>query len=365
MVQSVATGGGAKDGVSLAAEGGGYHAGKGRGVLGFIIKLLIGIGAIIVLVEFGFVDFGALAAASDRPGPLFGAFLLLLATVPLAAARWWMLLQGLELRLGLLWSLKATFVSLFCHTFLPGAYGGDVVRLAMAYRVTRGRINRLTFSVITDRLTGLIALIFLALITSLPGSYASEIRWISSLAVGAALAGLTVALFWGDRLASLAQRLPAPVGSAAAHILRELFAALRLYLAKPLLLAGAVTISLIQYTLVLGALVVIGEALGLRGLSVPGYVVAGVWSLVANAIPITPGGLGVGEAAFGQVAQTLAEPSASGEGFATVFLVMRILSIGVGMLGVIPLVMGNVKVSTGLASLRAAEGSDGVPARVE
>ena len=305
---------------------------------GFFIKLGVGITGLVALVFFGSIDFSVLARAGERPGLLVVAFLCLLVTIPISGVRWWLLLRGLNFQFTLAWSIITSFVSVFFNTFLPGAYGGDLIRLAMAFQVTRTGLNRLTFSVITDRLTGLMALLLLALalVPFLPAPLATRLEWVAAVTILAGIAGLILALSTGDMLARLAARLPSPVGTKLAHIITELTAALRIYVAQPGLMAAAVITSVLQWFFVLCALIALGDALQFHGLSWSGYAIAGVWSLVANALPITPGGIGVGEAAFAHVAALLSSTPAQAAGFGTVFLGMRVLTVLLGVIAILP-----------------------------
>jgi glycosyltransferase 2 family protein len=298
--------------------------------------------------------------AAHQPHLLALAFLCLLVTIPLAALRWWTLLKGLHVVASFRWTLNVTSISLFFHTFLPGAYGGDLVRLGMARRATGASINRLAFSVLVDRLSGLAALLLLGIIMvpSLPDAYASRLELVGAVALGAGIAGLALTLASGEWLADMISRLPAPVGPRLAHVVRELVVALRAYVARPAMLGGAFALSLVQYALVLAALMVLGRAMGIEGLTPSAYVVAGIWSLVANALPITPGGLGVGEATFAHVAQRFASPSALGEAFGTVFLAMRVLSVVIGVVGVLPFLFYRKDVQQGIASTATGKGSE-------
>jgi uncharacterized protein (TIRG00374 family) len=323
-------------------------------VWGFYIKLLVGVAGLAILVHFGAIDPSVLMQGMERPGLLAIATGCLLATVPLAAARWWMLLNGLSFRVGFGWSLKTTFISLFFHTFLPGAYGGDFVRVAIAYRVTRSGLNRVVFSVLTDRLTGLIALLLLsfAVVPFLPRVYAERVEIVAAVALVCGVIGLAVLLFAGDAFKAQLAHLPGAVGRTLAHICGEMLMALRAFLARPMVLVAAILLSVIQYAFVLAAMIVLGKAMHFDGLSLAGYVIAGTWSLVANAIPLTPGGLGIGEAAFGRLASLLA---AGGTGYGTVFLAMRVLSIGVGVLGVLPWLLSRSDLKSGITAVRRAE----------
>jgi uncharacterized protein (TIRG00374 family) len=327
---------------------------------GFFIKLVIGVVGLIILWKFGSIDLAVLARAADQPALLAAAFLCLLVTVPIAAFRWWLLLRGLQFKFGFSWTLSTTFISLFFHTFLPGAHGGDLVRLAMAYRATGEGLNRLTFSVITDRLSGLLALLLLGLGTLpvLPGNYANRLAWIAAVAMVALAAGIVIAVSTGDLFARLFAKLPAPVGPLLAHILRELLGALRAYLAQPVLLAAAIVISVVQYALALAALYVLGHAMRFEGLSWSGYVIAGAWSLVANSLPVTPGGIGVGEAAFAHVASILTVASSQDASFGTVFLAMRVLTLILGMIAIVPWLTHRTDLRRGLAEVKANEEAD-------
>ena len=259
---------------------------------GFFIKLAIGVAGLVLLVKYGSIDLGVLLKAADRPGLLALGFLCILATVPIAAWRWWLLMRGLQFALTLPWAVNVTFISLFFHTFLPGAYGGDLVRLALAYRASGESLSKLTFSVLVDRLSGLSALLVLGLLMlpALPPAYASRLEWIAGIGVAAGLTGLVVALKSGDWVASLLGRLPAPIGPTLSTIVSELVAAIRAYSTQPARLGAAIAISIVQYFLVLFALFLLGHAMGFEALPWSGYVIAGICAALANSLPITPGG---------------------------------------------------------------------------
>jgi uncharacterized protein (TIRG00374 family) len=332
------------------------------------IKILVAVAGLAVLLSFGLIDLGVLTRVAEHPQLLALAFLCLVATIPLAAVRWWILLKGLDIKVGLRWSLNVTLISLYFHTFLPGAYGGDLVRLGMAYRATNAGLNRLTFSVVTDRLTGLAALLLLGIvmIPALPDVYANRLEWVAGIALAVGVIAIPLALASGDWVVKQIRRLPAPVGEKLAHIASEVLAALRAYVSQPATLSVAFLLSLVQYFLVLGALIMLGWAMQIEALSPSVYIIAGIWSLVANALPITPGGLGVGEAAFAHIAGSLADPSLAGEAFGTVFLAMRVLSIIIGAVGVLPFLMYRNDVQQGIVPTKnCVAANDGCPSEAK
>jgi uncharacterized membrane protein YbhN (UPF0104 family) len=319
---------------------------------------MIGVAGVLVLVYFGSIDFGVLGRATRRPELLALAFVGLLLTVPIAACRWWMLLRGLQLPATMRWSLGTTFISLFFNTFLPGAYGGDLVRLALAYRAL-GKLNRLTISVIVDRLSGLAALLLLGLgmLPALPVAYANRLGWVAAGLVVAGVVGLCIALRWGDWLIRQLGRLPGRTGPILQHIAREVLAALAAYVARPGLLLATLALSLVQFVLVLLALIAVGWAMGFVELDWAGYMLAGIWSLVANALPVTPGGIGVGEAAFAHAASMLSHSASTGAAFGTVFLALRLVSIAVGMIGIVPWLTHRSELRDGIRTIKSGEGA--------
>jgi len=303
-----------------------------------ILRTAAGLLVLMLLVYWGRIDPKILGHALDRPALLALAAALLLSTVPLAAFRWWLLTTRLGFPMGFSWSLRTTFTSQFFNIFLPGAFGGDMVRVVLAYRAAQRGLSRLTFTIVVDRLSGVTALILLGLcvLPALPPRFHEPVYLLPWAAGSAALlAGAGVAALWGEHIASLLARLPAPVGARLAHGAREVLAALRAYADRWPTLVWALILSILQFILVLSCIAVLGTAMSFNALSTAGYVVAGAGSIVANALPLTPGGLGVGEAAFGQIA-TLLETSPSGASYANVFLAVRILSILIGVLGLLP-----------------------------
>lgn len=301
-----------------------------------IVRAALGLGVLGLLIYFGMLDLSVLGQALERPGLLAVAFILIFATIPIAALRWWVLLAALDYPMGFLWSLRTTFTSQFFSTFLPGAYGGDLVRITLAYRAARKGLSRITFTVLVDRLSGLFALLLtgLGILPLLPTQFREGIFAHLAIVSGALLFGAVAGIAFGAQIARALAYLPAPVGPKLAHMVREVLAAVRAYLDRPVALLIVLVLSIIQFAFILLALTVLGHSMHFDALSWSGYVVAGVWSIIANALPFTPGGLGIGETAFAKTAMLL-EVTPSGASYATVFLAMRVITLLVTVLGVL------------------------------
>jgi uncharacterized membrane protein YbhN (UPF0104 family) len=153
--------------------------------------------------------------------------------------------------------------------------------------------------VFVDRVLGLFALVLLAggAVLLAPGdpAYATPARLVIGCLLSAVV-GASVVLSRRLRralgLAALARRLPF------AHVLAEIDVALRLYRGKPREVAGAILISLGNHVGIVFAAWLLAGALGMRDLGfVPLLVVVPLATLV-SAVPLLPGGWGVGEVAY-------------------------------------------------------------------
>jgi uncharacterized membrane protein YbhN (UPF0104 family) len=303
-----------------------------------ILRTAAGLLVLALLIYFGRIDLAVLRQTLEHPALLLFAAALLLAAVPIAAVRWWVLIAALDFPMGFRWALQTTFISNFFNVFLPGTLGGDMVRVLLARRAAHGGMSRLAFTVMADRLSGLAALMVLALcvVPALPARFHEPAYLLPLAAACVALpGGIAVGILAGAPLANLLARLPAPLGPRLAHAVREVLAAVRAYAGRWSVLAWALALSLLQFILVLSSLIALGMAMSFDRLPPSGYVIAGVWSIIANFLPLTPGGLGVGEAAFAQIAAAL-ESGPSGASYGNVFLAARILTILISVVGVLP-----------------------------
>jgi uncharacterized membrane protein YbhN (UPF0104 family) len=136
-------------------------------------------------------------------------------------------------------------------------------------------------------------------------------------AVGIALAA--------PKMAQIVERRGWEHGSIVQRVLAQATLAARLYLDRPGTLMLGIALSVVLHTLTLAGLVVIASGIGLGNVSTWKYFLAGTLSLAANALPVTPGGVGVGEAAFSQFMLWL-EPQAGALPYATAFLAYRVIS---------------------------------------
>jgi len=283
------------------------------------------------------LDFTRFPVLLHSLGPLIGVALMLFFTNILVSLRWHMLLaaQGIHVRRAQ--AFRATYLASLASVVLPGMVGGELVRVALGRSFPKARIHELALSVVADRLVGLAGLLLVGMTASLAfwtgldsdGAAAAHVKMLMLgimaffvLAIGVTGAGATLA----PHMVAYAAKNQWAARGAALRIMADMAQAVCLYRGKPGVLARALLLSLLVHVLVYSALTLVAVALHMAGSDPWKFTVAGVLAAVANALPLTPGGIGVGEAAFAQMILWL-QPSPVILPYATVFLVFRMLTV--------------------------------------
>lgn len=296
---------------------------------GYIIRFMFAALCLALLYYFGLLQFDSLLALYHRPTHIIVGALLLFATIPLSAFRWHLLLWCQGFRLPFRKTLQVVFVGLFFSTFLPGSHGGDIVRAGYIYHGARQQTGILLMSILVDRLTGLAGLIGLGLAVqfALPSVIDFRIAVFMVVLIVVVVFGSFFLPRLGRLIAMIFQRFGRHIGMGERilQLSEQIGIAIRVYMKRADILIAAVFISVVQFALSLAAVVVIANAFDFVTVAPVTIIYAGIASMIANAIPITPGGIGVGEAAFAN-AITLMDPQAIGP-YATVFLAVRALTL--------------------------------------
>jgi uncharacterized protein (TIRG00374 family) len=260
------------------------------------------------------------------------AFVLLLAVVVMAAWRLCVLLKPHGFHLTLVSSFRLNLMGVFFNACLPGGTGGDVVKIYYAAEGNRGRRTEVATVLLLDRAVGMFAMLLWPLLAApfFPRMIAS-----SSLLQGLLwMAGAVWVVMLLCMLASLSSRVrqsrlvrwtfrTLPLGRYA----EQVFDTVHYYRHNLGTLLAALGISLLALTINIGVMLMIAQAVVPTG---------SVWEmsmliplgLLANAFPVTPGGLGVGEASLNKLFAV-----AGLTGGAEIMLGWRMLAMATGMIG--------------------------------
>lgn len=138
---------------------------RARKQIGLIIRVLVGVGILtFVLQKVGAENVWQKVQHADLPTALL--FFPICALVGLiGAVRWRMLLACQEIHISLWQAVKLTILGFFFNNFLPGLTG-DVVKAVYVSGHTEYK-TRAALSVLVDRLVGMVALGFVALVALL------------------------------------------------------------------------------------------------------------------------------------------------------------------------------------------------------
>jgi glycosyltransferase 2 family protein len=214
--------------------------------------------------------------------------------------------EGIALSLGR--AVRIVLVSAFFAVAVPGGTGGDVVKLYYLSRDRGEQLVEIGTLVLLDRAVAMTALFALvsALVASLPHT-ALDGRVGSLLAIGAALGVGLVGV--GVLLVFAAERLAAQRLVRVGWIVRILTALSHLRRQRRLLLEMFGIAALGHASMLCAFAYAAAQLLG----STQHVLAAALAALgfAANAVPITPAGLGVGEAAFEQLFRWSGLPGAA------------------------------------------------------
>lgn len=297
-----------------------------------VLRYAVALALLGYLFSSGSIQWEALSNLFSQWWVTAGALLMLGCVVVTTSWRFCLLLRPRALDITLAASIRLTMIGMFFNTVLPGAGGGDFVRFYYGVRGHEGRRTEILTVMFFDRLAGLFAMISWPLIAA--PFFVS--MWIESRVLTGLLgAGLTAALgmiavflvAWsplaspGGTMETLVKKVPA--GDSIWTVM-ETIASYRHHKGTVLVAVG---VSLLSHTLGIGA------ALVLASVTVPDSFSWAMSVLIplgfmANTVPLTPGGLGVGEAAFDSLFGL-----AGLDGGAEVLLGWRLLILVMGLAG--------------------------------
>lgn len=276
---------------------------KAKNLLFQTLKIVFSVGLIYWLIQSGKLNFKALANLL-QPQYLIPAFLLVGANMYLTSERWRMLLQTQSHHLPSWQTFKLTMIGIFFNFAVPGGVGGDLVKAFYFAKDHPESKMAAATSVLMDRVLGLYAMILMALLAMIfdwqlvQSNSSLHILWLVILALFLA-ATVGFALIFSQKiydrgsLKRLFQKLP--LSSKTVRI----YESLHLYGRDYKNLFASIVISLVAQTFSIFFMILAGQASGLgTEMNWSTYFLVAPLGFMATAIPISPAGVGVGQAAF-------------------------------------------------------------------
>lgn len=276
---------------------------KARNFIIQTLKIVFSVGLIYWLVQSGKLNFKALANLL-QPQYLFPALLLVGANMFLTSERWRILLQTQSHHLPSWRTFKLTMIGIFFNFAVPGGVGGDLVKAFYFSKDHPESKMAAATSVLMDRVLGLYAMIIMALLAMLSDwtvvqtNKSLHVLWLAVLSLFIA-ATVGLGLVFSQKLynrGSLKRRLQKlPLHSKTVRI----YESLHLYGRSYKNLIASISISLLAQTFSILFMILAGHASGLgTEISLGTYFLVAPLGFMATAVPISPAGVGVGQAAF-------------------------------------------------------------------
>ena len=297
------------------------------------------VGSILVyLVQSGRLNFEKLMLFKDAPEILAMMIgVLVLVVVPMATFRWWLLLRAIGVQVKPKQIFILTWIGNFFNTTLPGAVTGDVVKgyYVIKAQQEEGR-TRAFMTLLIDRFVGLFGLIvmaFLALVLNLELILSQErlhsLAWMITVLFGGTVVFYTIALFsfkeGRDPFIRLFQRLPAT------KISLKVYSAFKSYQHQKTTLLLTLLLAVGIHTIIALLFFQVAQLMGIEEMDLATQFFLMPIGLITVAIPLAPGGIGIGHAAFESLYQL-----AGFSGGADIFNLFIIVQLGVFLLGGIP-----------------------------
>ena len=303
------------------------------------LKIAVAVGLLWVLVNTKLVDFSILATLKDHPVIVVMVMISVLLSYVSGAYRWLIFLKTQGFTLSFWQVFHANILGAFSSIFLPGGSSGEGIRILLAMKLAHKDRARAVLTVFGDRLMALFTLSVWACFAALSGwdHMTGSLRPIAygmAIAPLCFLAGALVLVELGRRY-----RVDAD-GVQPAGRMMKLLASVTDFLAivrsKPGSVALAFVISMLSTGFVLAAFLLVSQIYTFPYLGLMDYLRAAPIAMLVNSVPLSPGGLGVGEAAFGRICNLMAG-NTDPVPYGTIYLTYRLLAIPVAAYGIVPL----------------------------
>ncbi len=282
------------------------------------LKYAIGAAALFTLIRTGALDPKRIVTAiKESPGPFLVAMILYLGVNIFASVRWYLLLRAAQVQESGFRVFRLHMVGVFFSALLPGGTAGDLAKGFFLFRRDDAAASsRAIASLVMDRITGMLGLLSLALITGWsqtrlwwhqPALRAFEVTILVILLIVLAILGLALrpetpglrSIYSGLR------RLP---GGA---FISDAAQALAVYRGQWGILFSAFLLSMAAHASLAAVYWACAHALQVD-LAWSDHLFAGPLCTLLNGLPIAPAGLGVGEA-FGKWLYALLGVDSGGE----------------------------------------------------
>lgn len=296
------------------------------------VKIFVSVFVLWFLAHTSKLDFSLLLNLLDSPSLLLAVFAIYFAGVIISAWRWYQLNKAQNIPLTFTRTIIPTYLGIAFNNILPGSIGGDFFRCYFLFKKNPDKRSAAMLSILFDRITGLMG-IFIAV--CLAASFHFQVFHSQSstfyfMLFCILLCASVVILYFASSL------LPQQIGVSVwlkkhcgekkwVGSVLSLLEAIRIYRNSKTAIAKCLLASVLVQILIALNCLLIAKMMLFPAIPFYSYIIAIAVTQIVNLIPVTPGGFGIGEAAFANVLLLL-NPGINAS-YATIFLAYRILGI--------------------------------------
>lgn len=291
-----------------------------------LIKITLALALLWILVKNSLLNFKLLLVFLNKPNALFVIAMLMVLNVLLSSWRWFRLNMLQNLPISYTDTFLATYVGLTFNNLFLGSVGGDLIRVNYLFKRMPQQKIAGTLTVLADRACGLLGVFFTLCILGLAykNFFAHSIYlslflniclWMSLLAFIAILCVLVISKF------QMTDRIQSAIPSMR---IVEFIKVMRIYKQFPWIIVECVILSISIQVLLAYIVTKIGQALDFNTIHFLAFTIANLITQLTSLLPVSPGGLGVGEMAF---AKSITQLTGQVGAYATIYLAYRILTM--------------------------------------
>lgn len=272
-----------------------------RKILLNLVRMAVGLAMLWYVLSIT-EDWGGTRNVMERPLLVLGFLLLPFIGAAIESLRMGLLFHAYGLHLSFLNGYRVVAIGTLFSFVIPGGTGGDVTKLYYLATENRGHTMEIATILVIDRVVALFSLLILILLLALADlPVVMAVKPVQTLIVIAALGMLALLLFMAVSFSPALRAWPPYCGLIQryrwGHYLDRVFVALYSFRGhKPALLYAAL-LSMVGHAALTGMFAALSLVL-MPGMAVLSTVLFSLLGMLANALPVTPGGIGVGEAAF-------------------------------------------------------------------
>ncbi len=315
--------------------------------ISFFVKIAIALFAIFFLNKSGLLKISSIKSVFNF-STIAPLSLLIFISIILSSLRWFLLLRSQKIKITFLRCLYIYYVGFSFNFLLPGGVAGDVIKIQNIIKGNQTKKSVAGLSVIVDRLVGLMvcALIILIFVPTIllainpsnslfAGSKIFLLTYYFSVIFLILIGLLAVSFFLRNKLiyrklTRFFSRRKGRLWKSFSLIFQNTFSYRK---SKLILILNLGIACLVQILMAICLLLIAKDILPYSLIKLSDYNLASVVAQVISIVPISPGGIGVGETVFAKVLYHL-----NGKiilEYASIYLTLRVLHIFVSIPGVI------------------------------